>query len=256
MPPHFSPPAWLLQAYPPDATGLLSFYRARVDRAMLVEISEADYGYDQEVHLAALERIWSRGEVPAPMQWEPREVLALTRWSEPEDPEWKPGATGPRGYRMRGFACTVLLCAAYLPANEGYFDGENQTLAQLLDSVRAAESDGWPVLGRFLTALLALDRLGEDRAFVAFALLLVALLDDLPPRAESDWVELVAWVEAEEVAVRAAPYWCAPPHAEQWLFGVSFFDQLTARWKALAALARTRTQVPAVAALLDRATEA
>lgn len=253
MPPHLPPPAWLLQVYPPDPTGLLTFYRARVDRAMLVEISEADYGSDQEEHLAALERIWTGGEVPAPMAWEPHEVLALTRWSEPEDPEWKPGATGPRGYRMRGFACTVLLCAAYLPANEGYFDGENQTLVQLLDSVRAAEPDGWPVLGGFLTALLARDNLGEDRAFVAFALLLVALLDDLPPRAESDWVELAAWVEAEEAAVRAAPYWCAPPHAEQWLFGVSYFDQRTTRWKALAALARARTSVPAVVAVLDRA---
>ena len=256
MPPLLSPPAWLLQAYPPDPTGLLSFYRARVDRAMLVEISEADYGSDQEAHLAALEIIWARGDVPAPMQWEPHEVLALTRWSEPDDPEWKPGATGPRGYRMRGFACTVLLCAAYLPANEGHFDGENQTLAQLLDSVRAAESDGWPVLGGFLTALLARDNLGEDRAFVAFALLLVALLDDLPVRAESDWVKLAAWVEAEEAAVRAAPYWCAPPHAHQWLFGVSFFDQRTTRWKALAAQARTRTQVPAVATLLNRAARA
>src|SRR5262245_2436176 len=101
---------------------------------MLREIASADYGMDADAHLDALLRIRDRGEAPAPMNWEPKEVLELIRWSEPEDPNWRPGGTGIRGHVMRAFVCAALLRAAPEPANHGYFDGENQTIAQLLAS--------------------------------------------------------------------------------------------------------------------------
>ena len=104
-----------------------------VDDSMLREIAEADYGLDADAHLRALNAL-KTGNLPVPMPWEPREVLELVRWSEPEDPTWRPGSAGVRGHWMRLFSCAILLRAANEPENSGYFLGEDSTIIQLVDS--------------------------------------------------------------------------------------------------------------------------
>ncbi|WP_428305612.1 hypothetical protein [Lacipirellula sp.] len=123
----------LIERLNPDDSPLFSLACQHVDNSMLREISEADYGMDAKVHFMALRRI-KAGEILAPMEWEPREVLELIRWSEPEDPTHKPGAVGARGHWMRLFACTALIRAGAEPVNEGYFHGEDSTIIQLVDS--------------------------------------------------------------------------------------------------------------------------
>src|SRR5436305_280319 len=105
------PPA-LLAVFPPSADRLLDVARQQVDDGMLREIAAADYGRDVDIHLAALRPIRDQGIVPAPLGWHPGEVLELIRWSDPEDPAHKPGATGRRGHQMRAFACAALLRTA------------------------------------------------------------------------------------------------------------------------------------------------
>src|SRR5438105_12750580 len=126
MPPNTIPPI-LIKTFPPYPDALLAKAGELVTDDMLEEISGADYGMDADAHFAALLTIRDQVRVTAPMPWEPKEVLELVRWSQPEDPRWKPGGTGERGHIMRAFCCAALLRAAAEPANNGYFHGENQT---------------------------------------------------------------------------------------------------------------------------------
>ena len=112
---------------------LLSLAFQHVDDSMLREIARADYGMDDEAHLQALRAI-KAGAIPAPMQWEPKEVLELTRWSEPEGPPWIQGTTGERGHWKRLFSCAVLIRCAAEPENDDRFLGEDSTIIQLVDS--------------------------------------------------------------------------------------------------------------------------
>src|SRR5690348_2450110 len=123
-----------LEFFKPSRDELLEKVSELVDDSMLREISEADYEQDADVHLPHLRRLRDDGELP-PAEWHPREVLELIRWSEPEDPNWRPGSVGRRGHIMRAFACAALLRMGSEPINRNYVEGENQTLVQLLVSV-------------------------------------------------------------------------------------------------------------------------
>ena len=110
-------------------------FRKHIDEGMLAEIAAADYGWKAEEQLPVLRRIRDTGELPEAIL-EVQEVLELIRWSEPEDPEWKPGSTGERGHWMRLFACAVLVRAGAREADRRYFTSEHDTLIQLVESAR------------------------------------------------------------------------------------------------------------------------
>jgi hypothetical protein len=77
------PPA-ILAAFPPAADLLLDVARRQVDDAMLLEIAQADYMNQTDLHLAALRMIRDDGVLPSYPQWDPREVLGLVQWPEPD----------------------------------------------------------------------------------------------------------------------------------------------------------------------------
>ena len=76
-------PSWLQERYEPSRDGLLRQLATSMDAALVDFIAAADYGDDFQENQAALWPIIRRIEVPCPLQWIPREVLELTRWSEP-----------------------------------------------------------------------------------------------------------------------------------------------------------------------------
>jgi hypothetical protein len=201
---------------------------------MLREIASADYGIDADAHLDALRRIRDWGEVLAPMNWEPKDVLELIRWSEPDDPGWRPGGTGIRGHIMRAFACAALLRAAAEPVNDGYFDGENQTIAQLLASALMLGHEVQEAASRFLVWRVAQLKAYEDRPFFAFALLLLAVVLNGDRFSEGTLAYLADWAVAEEAREREAVAGCLPDHGEQWLLGLTFHDQRHDVWRFLA----------------------
>src|SRR5260221_13417688 len=100
-------PHALVTAFPPSNRLLLDVSRQQIDDGMLAEIAAADYGIDADRHLASLRPIRDTGVVPQFIGWHPAEVLELIRWSDPENPEHKPGSTGRRGHQMRAFSCAV-----------------------------------------------------------------------------------------------------------------------------------------------------
>ena len=157
----------------PSSDELLRIVLVHVDDSMLREIAAADYGQDFDEHLEQLAAIKS-GKILAPMRWEPKEVLELIRWSEPEDPTWSPGSTGDRGHWMRLFACAALLRAAAEPANEGHFTGEDSTIIQLVDSVmKLGEKTSMAAL-KFLCWCMQARSLSDwDRPYFAVAILIL-----------------------------------------------------------------------------------
>lgn len=164
-----------LGQFEPTSDRLTRLAAEAVDDSMLREIAEADYGQDAAEHLKQLRAI-KNGAVLAPMEWVPKEVLELIRWSEPEDPSWTPGATGQRGHRMRLFACAALLRAAAEPENDGSFLGEDSTVIQLVDSALKLDVKTSRASLQFLGWSMQARKLGDwDQPFFALGVLLLAV---------------------------------------------------------------------------------
>lgn len=219
-------PQWIRERFPPDRRSAVDHLRSLVDEGMLREIAEADYGQDVEGHFSALKPIWEGGELTKMDHWFPMEVLELIRWSEPENSDWKPGATGSRGHKMRAFSCAVLLATPNIEPNK-------ETLIQMVDSVSLLGHEAQEATARFL--VWRFDPLGreEDRPFFALALAAIthSLVDPLSIALEQD---LADWVAGEESFERA---YLAGFHDSYrnvpWMFGLSSNDMRNERWMAL-----------------------
>ena len=223
----------LLWPLEPDETALTPLFQANIDKSMLREIAAADYGDKADYYYTKLQPVLMTGVV-APDVLEAKEVLELIRWSQPEDPKWSPGGQGIRGHWMRIFACSALVRLA--PSHRKRFDGECETLAQLVSS---AIELGCPV-PRAAASLLSWRFLTDpgadpDSAFLAFAILLLAAHLE-HAEGSGQWLKnLAAWVEDEESRCRKALSWLSSsPHWSQWLTGLTSFDQKEAVWRSLA----------------------
>ena len=211
-----------------DPTTLLGQIARRVDDSMITEIAEADYGDDVDEHRVALERIRRDHRPPPPGDWHPREVLELIRWSEPEDPEWKPGATGRRGHVMRAFACATLLAGASADT-EGYFDNENETLIQLVRSVLTLGGE----LPRHTRNAIVWRLDGpnppdDERPFFLLAILLLTLfLDDVDDAVAVE--TLARWIQQDERRVYQT-HLRPDEWQDRWLLRTVFHDQRHTAW--------------------------
>jgi hypothetical protein len=197
---HF--PANLLAKADPSGEVLLDLLRPRIDDSMLREIAEADYGTSADDHFRALLPIRDAGQILDPNRWHPCEVLELIRWSQPEHPAWKPGATGIRGHLMQAFACAVLLRSSTEGSNQSYDYVVPQTLLHLLESAaELGEITPQRGLASFMAWLVerAIDR---DRAIYALAFLTTSLSVMRERWSDAELGELATWVAAEEVRAR------------------------------------------------------
>jgi hypothetical protein len=131
----------LLNRFDPEPDALLREISKHVDDEMLEWISTADYGSLADEHMVALRQVRDTGTFPSKMYWCPMEVLELIRWSEPEDPEWKPGRTGEFGHWMRAFSCSAILRATREPWNYGDGLGTDSTLVQMVLSLNELPID-------------------------------------------------------------------------------------------------------------------
>lgn len=190
MDPTIEIPAWLRQRFAPERSAAVKYFRRLIDKGMLREIAEADYGLEADEHLAALDPIWRGAEFEDLHYWHPMEVLELMRWSEPESPNWKPGSTGNRGHKIRAFCCAVLLAARN-------HEPEKETLIQMLNSAYSLGDEALDASARFLSARIPELGREDDRPFFVLALAAIAqsLLSDLNIELEE---ELAAWIDAEE----------------------------------------------------------
>lgn len=216
-----------------------------IDSAYLQVIAEADYGHDANDHYAALDGIRSQLTVPKPLEWVPREVLELIRWSRPENPDWKPGLTGRPGHLIRAFSCSALLAAGWDEESRDFITDENQTLAALVESLGVLGVDyeraGLSTLGWRVQNPL---KEWEDEPFFWFSLLVLALRvfgDDEPGLVG----EIANTVLASEQSVRDADWHVLPEASGPWLLGLTFFDLHHDLWK------RSISKLRRVAVTLD-----
>jgi hypothetical protein len=209
-------PLDLLAKAQPSGDALLDLLRPLIDDSMLREIAEADYGIDVDVHFGQLLLIRDAGRILDSGGWHPSEVLELIRWSQPDDPKWRPGATGTRGHLMRAFACAVLLRSSVAPGCQSYDFAVAQTLYQLLESVASLADDAEQATASFLAWLVERAML-SDRAICALAFLSVALSWMRDRWSDEDISQLANWVAAEEARTRTAMQEeCDPPWSWFW----------------------------------------
>ena len=134
------------------------------------------------------------------MGWHPAEVLELIRWSQPENPQWRPGATGERGHWMRAFACAALLKASGDVENESLREDWNETPIQFIDSLRLLGPEFDEPASAFLAWLILkfeADAKAEDLGFLAVGLLWFGLRVQ-PPVADDIIIALSEWIAARE----------------------------------------------------------
>ncbi len=204
---------------------------------MLEWISTADYGLRADEHLAALRQVRDTGTYPEEMHWCPMEVLELIRWSEPENPNWKPGRTGEFGHWMRAFSCAALLRATREPWNYGDGLSTDKTTIHLILSLRALPVDFTPQAVTFLAwLLLNSEPEGQDSQVCAYGIgLLWFALQLNSPIPDETLVSLAQWVarRAEEFYVKhycgSDPYLRRigiddPPPSTWELLGIALFD--------------------------------
>jgi hypothetical protein len=202
---HVACPFDLLARAQPSPTALLDLLGSQVDDSMLREIAAADYGCDADVHFEHLRLIRDEGKILAADEWHPTEVLELIRWSQPDDPNWKPGATGRRGHLMRAFACTVLLRSSVASSNRSHDYVESQTLKQLLHSVAVLGDAAERASVSFLAWLV--ERAWESaRALYALVFLMTSLTTLRDRWSDEDVGRLARWVMAEEVRRRESDH--------------------------------------------------
>lgn len=159
-----------------SASALLDWLRARVTRDMLLSISGLDYGCDSAEHHAALVDIWATGLLPPTLQYFPREVVSLGRWSGGRDVD----------HLQRAWCCAIL---AICPDGTGAEHDLVDIAPGLVDSCLALGSDASSRAGQLLawrceTALSAfggddpsdeeVDEAADPSALLALLLLSVA----------------------------------------------------------------------------------
>ncbi|HEY9695218.1 MAG TPA: hypothetical protein V6D15_23700 [Oculatellaceae cyanobacterium] len=199
---------------------------------MLEELALSDYGRDYELHLSALLKAHQGEALPVPMPWQPKEVLELTRWSEPDDLSINEGSKGTRGHLIRAFACTLLLRAAVEPENRDYFVGENQTIIQLVSSAINLGLDAATATVRFLAwCVEQVPHYDTERPFYVMGILLLEVFLAHGKDTENESLLLLGdWVMDEEAKARSND---DLHFSSDWLLGLTYYDIRHNTWKIL-----------------------
>jgi len=195
---------------------------------MLAKIALADYGQDQEQHLAALQLLRDTGTFPDPMHWFPCEVLELMRNSEPEG---SPESERVEDHWIRAFVCAALLRAREAPWNYGG-DGAapSFTLIQLINSVEALPIDLTHGTVRCLAWMMLhsdLERGDAQPIYYGIALLWLAIRLDEPPT-DRALAELAEWIVRREEEIHK----CCRYAFDRWLLGIAH-DPPPSKWEPL-----------------------
>jgi hypothetical protein len=226
----------LVQAVSPDGDALLRRISRQIDDRLLERIARIDYGMEFDNNLAELRLIRDRGLIKKPLPWPPREVLNLTRWSEPSS-ETHTGRIGDigemAGHWARAFCCAALLRAYGDAETRKYEDGYNQTLVQLLDSLPHLCMD---LIGETLSLLawllLRYDDYTSERVFVGVALLHLAFKSAMKMD-DDDVLSFADWLVADEARILDARGGGVGKLPEHWLLRTTFFTLKWEKWIAL-----------------------
>jgi hypothetical protein len=200
---------------------------------MLVEIASCDYGHNVQENFEALKKIRDTLELESRLQWEPKEVLELTRWSEPA--ELRPNRShGQSGHLIRAFCCVTLLVAGADPANDDYILSENETLVQALESCLYLGSEYCQQLGELLTRRYPnLHDYDTTPMFVIFTMIVLALNIHTDSISKEQTALLVTHLNAEHDRLKGTeddPWILTNRKYRSSFLGMETFDQKHRKW--------------------------
>jgi hypothetical protein len=130
-----------------------------------------------------------------------REVLTLTRWSDPDHPyasSFEPGPSGQSGHQIRLFVCAVLLRAEAEPTNQYVDIDPESTLAQCLASARVLGTELSEAVAGFLTWRIPRMERNSEPLLFALGLLILAIRLRSGRFVESVLGAFAEWVLSEE----------------------------------------------------------
>jgi len=214
-----------LASFEPDIQRLLSDVSKHISDDMLAEIAMADYGRDQDKHLAPLRQLRDKGTFVEPMHWYPCEVLELALHSKPGEP------TDIHGHWIRVFACAALLRAKEEPWNYGGDAGTTSyNLILLIKSIQTLPIDFTLQTIRMLAWIMShsdLEGQDEQVIYCGVGLLWLALQLDIPPP-DDQLIELSAWIVRREAELHKSRAWAF----DRWLLGIGH-DPPPSPWESL-----------------------
>ena len=215
-----------LNSLRPDQDSLLSAISKHITDEMLAEIAKADYGRDQEKHLAPLRLLRDAGIFVDPMHWYPCEVLELV--SSASDCGCEPDQLCYNW--IPAFANAALLRAMHQPWNYSGGAGQNSMLIHLLDSIEGLPIDFAPDAVRLIAWLMLnsdLEGLDEQPIYCGVALLWLSLQGSAPT-ADQDLICLAEWIVRREEEIHKSRHWAF----DRWLLGISH-DPPPSPWEHL-----------------------
>jgi hypothetical protein len=222
----------ILQKLNPAPDALLDALAEIVDDSMLEEIASADYGMEVEAHLAQLYRIRDDHKALFPIGWNPREVLQLTRWSEPDRFYPVQSEKHRREHILRAFACAALLWTTLEPSNQDYEEGQNQTLVQLLTSLMVLGDPFQVPALRFIAwcAQNVTDYYEEGPFYIIT--LLVLILRTHADLTTNELQEIIDYLYSIEQQIGDARK-VNSAYSDRWLLRLTSFDQRHKVWKQI-----------------------
>lgn len=185
-------PEDVARAYPPDRRALLDYFRGQIELNTVRIMSECDHACHVEEYLAGLNRIW-RDEWPdeEPLDWYPREVLSLSRWSPVSVPTRSQALIG------QGFAAAALLYFEDPSENEPRFSSDSLIRLILACAELGRDAQG-PLLQLTTYALNEMEHWSDE-----FELWCLSLPLQLNLAGWSDCDGVVRWcLETDEAVVR------------------------------------------------------
>ncbi|MEM8525426.1 MAG: hypothetical protein AAGG68_12370 [Bacteroidota bacterium] len=217
MPNEVMTPIELLTELKPNKSALLQAVIPKMTQDMLWSIAQADYGHEADYCMQELQKINKTQVLPKKIKFMLKEVLELTRWSDAqtEKEHWK-----------RLFACTNLLMIAH----DTELMGENQTLANLLDSVLFLDKKLIQPAVQLITWRLLEDEnntdfYAEETPFFIYALLYLMLHQK---QSASKIKTLFQWLNEAEAKEREIQVW-----SPTFLLGITNYGQRYLVWKEL-----------------------
>jgi hypothetical protein len=197
---------------------------------MLEEISRNDYGRQLIEHLAGIEAQLGATPPLGLLPWNPREVLELERWTEPDQPIADQMPSGERGHFKRLLACTILLRnVGHVHVGDGMYEEEffvessAATVIQLVLSAIALEEDAPEYAARLLLWVYVVQAHPALRPFAAFGVLLLAAHSGPDKLARVNLAGLCSWVLAIEAQCREALG--DGVASERWLLGLNIYEK-------------------------------
>jgi hypothetical protein len=217
-----------LNSLEPDQDSLFLELSKHITDEMLVQIALADYGRDQDQHLAPLRLLRDQRIFVGPMYWYPCEVLELVRYSEPDG---SPASDRMRDHWIRAFASAALLRARNEPWNYTA-DGANPsfTLIQLLNSLEVLPIDFAPNAVRLLAWMMLhsdLDGTDAQPIYYGVALLWLTLKNGVPSF-DQNLIDLAEWIVRHEEEIHKHCRWAF----DRWLLGIAH-DPPPSQWERL-----------------------